>query len=215
MLTHGEIWAAIDALARENGMTASALARRAGLDPTTFNKSKRITREGKPRWPSTESVAKVLEATGASLAQLLGHIEPALRPVAMGAAPASTIPLIGSAQAGASGYFDDAGYPCGGAWDEIPFPGTGDPHAYALEVSGDSMEPLYRDGDMVIVSPAASVRRGDRVVVKTVEGEVMVKQLLRQTAKRIDLASLNPAHPDRSFATEEVAWMARILWASQ
>lgn len=215
MLTHGEIWAAIDALARENGMTASALARRAGLDPTTFNKSKRVTREGKPRWPSTESVAKVLEATGASLAQLLGHIDPTLRPVATAKPGANTIPLIGSAQAGASGYFDDAGYPCGGAWDEIPFPGTGDPHAYALEVSGDSMEPLYRDGDMVIVSPAASVRRGDRVVVKTVEGEVMVKQLLRQTAKRIDLASLNPAHPGRSFATEDVAWMARILWASQ
>ncbi|OJX70254.1 helix-turn-helix transcriptional regulator [Magnetospirillum sp. 64-120] len=215
MLTHGEIWAAIDALARENGMTASALARRAGLDPTTFNKSKRVTREGKLRWPSTESVAKVLEATGASLAQLLGHIEPALRPVATVKTGATTIPLIGSAQAGDSGYFDDAGYPCGGSWDEIPFPGTGDPHAYALEVSGDSMEPLYRDGDTVIVSPAASVRRGDRVVVKTVEGEVMVKQLLRQTAKRIDLASLNPDHPGRSFTTEEVAWIARILWASQ
>lgn len=216
MLTHGEIWAAIDALARENGMTASALARRAGLDPTTFNKSKRITREGKPRWPSTESVAKVLEATGSSLTQLLGHIEPALRPTATASqASPRTIPLIGSAQAGASGFFDDAGYPCGGAWDEIPFPGTDDPHAYALEVSGDSMEPLYRDGDTVIVSPQASIRRGDRVVLKTVEGEVMVKQLLRQTAKRIDLASLNPAHPDRSFAMEDVVWIARVLWASQ
>ena len=77
------------------------------------------------------------------------------------------------------------------------------------------MEPLYRDGDIVIVSPAASVRRGDRVVVKTMEGEVMVKQLVRQTAKRIELGSLNPAHSGRSLAPEEVAWLARILWASQ
>ena len=212
MLTHADIWAAIDALARDHGLTASALARRAGLDPTTFNKSKRITREGKPRWPSTESVAKVLDATGASLGQLLGYIDDGL-PAA--AAKGATIPLIGSAQAGDRGYFDDAGYPCGGGWDEIPFPEVGDVHAYALEVSGDSMEPLYRDGDLVIVSPAASVRRGDRVVVKTVEGEVMVKQLVRQSARRIELVSLNPAHSGRSLAAEEVAWMARILWASQ
>lgn len=211
MLTHADIWAALDAIARDHGLTASALARRAGLDPTTFNKSKRITREGKPRWPSTESVAKVLEATGASLSQLLAYIDDAVPAVGKG----GTIPLIGSAQAGDSGYFDDAGYPCGGAWDEIPFPEVGDAHAYALEVSGDSMEPLYRDGDVVIVSPSASVRRGDRVVVKTVEGEVMVKQLLRQSAKRIELASLNPAHDGRSLATEDVVWMARILWASQ
>jgi len=210
MLKHADIWAAIDALARDHGLTASALARKAGLDPTTFNKSKRITREGKARWPSTESVAKVLEATGATMEQFVGYI-------GGGAAsrPAATIPLIGFAQAGDRGFFDDAGYPAGAGWDEIPFPEVGDQHAYALEVSGDSMEPLFRDGDVVIVSPAANVRRGDRVVVRTVEGEVMVKQLVRLTAKRIDLASINPAHPGRSLGTEEVGWMARILWASQ
>lgn len=211
MLKHADIWAALDSLARDNGLTASALARRAGLDPTTFNKSKRITREGKPRWPSTESVSKVLEATGASLGDLVAYIEGGNRPPR----PTATVPLIGFAQAGDRGFFDDAGYPVGGGWDEIPFPEIGDAHAYALEVSGDSMEPLYRAGDTVIVSPGASVRRGDRVVVRTTAGEVMAKELLRQTAKRIELASINPAHPGRSLATEEVAWMARILWASQ
>lgn len=211
MLTHGDIWTAIDSLARDNGLTASALARRAGLDPTTFNKSKRITREGKPRWPSTESVAKVLEATGASLADLVSYIEG----VNIAKRPATTIPLIGFAQAGDRGFFDDAGYPAGSGWDEIPFPEVGDPHAYALEVSGDSMEPLYRAGDTIIVSPGSSVRRGDRVVVRTIAGEVMAKELVRQTAKRIELASINIAHPGRSLAAEEVAWIARILWASQ
>jgi len=211
MLKHADIWAAIDALARDRELTPSALARRAGLDPTTFNKSKRITREGKPRWPSTESVAKVLEATNATLSDLVAYIEGP----ASGGDRAARVPLIGFAQAGDRGFFDDSGFPTGGGWDEIPYPEIGDPHAYALEVSGDSMEPLYRDGDVVIVSPAASVRRGDRVVVKTTEGEVMVKQLIRQSAKRIELASLNPAHPGRSLAAEEVAWVARILWASQ
>lgn len=209
MLKHADIWAAIDTLARDHGLSASALARKAGLDPTTFNKSKRITPEGKERWPSTESVAKVLKATGASLTDFVRTIE------AGAERPTTTIPLIGSAQAGDRGYFDDAGYPTGGGWDEIPFPEIGDPHAYALEVSGDSMEPLYRDGDRVIVSPTSNVRRGDRVVVKTAEGEVMVKQLTRQTARRIELASINPMHPGRSLDMDEVAWMARILWASQ
>ena len=123
--------------------------------------------------------------------------------------------MIGLAQAGSSGYFDDAGYPVGGSWDEVSLPDIGDPHAYALEISGDSMEPVYRDGDMVIVSPAAPVRRGDRVVVRTEKGEVMAKQLVRRSARKLELRSLNPAHPDYSFDLGDVAWMHRIIWASQ
>ena len=57
MLTHDQIWNAIDRLAARAGLSPSALAKRAGLDPTTFNKSKRITPDGRERWPSTESVA--------------------------------------------------------------------------------------------------------------------------------------------------------------
>ena len=84
-----------------------------------------------------------------------------------------------------------------------------------LEISGESMEPVFRDGDLVIVSPAAPIRRGDRVVVRTAAGEVMAKQLARRSARRIELRSLNPAHPDYSFDLAEVAWMHRIVWASQ
>ena len=210
MLTHGDVWRAIDRLAREHGLSASGLARRAGLDPTTFNKSKRVTREGKNRWPSTESVAKVLAATGATMNEFVSYIGDGA-----GAGVYRNIPLIGFAQAGSAGYFDDAGYPAGGSWDEIPFPGFSDPHAYALEISGDSMAPVFRDGDTVIVSPEANIRRGDRVVVKTKAGEVLAKVLLRQTASRIELQSLNPLHEDRVLAVEEIVWLARIIWASQ
>ena len=77
------------------------------------------------------------------------------------------------------------------------------------------MMPLYRDGDILIVSPAAAVRRGDRVVGRTREGEVMAKILQRQTSRTIELASTNPDFPDRQFQMDEVEWMARILWASQ
>ena len=125
------------------------------------------------------------------------------------------IPLIGLAQAGSDGFFDDGGFPVGGGWDEVSIPDIADPNAYALEISGDSMEPVFRDGDTVIVSPAAPVRRGDRVVVRTRRGEVMAKELLRQSARRVELASLNPSHPNYAFELGELSWMHRIVWASQ
>ena len=125
------------------------------------------------------------------------------------------MPLIGFAEAGARGFFDDGGFPVGKGWDEIAFPSVNDEHAYALEISGNSMEPAYRKGDVIVVSPAAPTRRGDRVVVKTKEGEVMVKQLARKTAKTIELHSLNPDHPARNLPMSDVLWVARIVWASQ
>ena len=210
MLKHADVWRAVDRLAKEYGYSASGLARRAGLDPTTFNKSKRITREGKLRWPSTESVAKILTATGASLGEFVSYINEG-----EGGGVYRNIPLVGQAQAGKNGYFDDAGYPTGAGWDEIPFPGLGDPHAYALEINGDSMEPVYRDGDIIIVAPQANIRRGDRVVVKTKGGEVMVKQLRRRSARAIEVLSLNPTHDDRTLLVEDVEWVARVVWASQ
>ena len=216
-MKHEDIWRALDTLAAENGLSASGLARRSGLDPTTFNPSKRRMPDGRNRWPSTESVAKVLDATGASLdafATLVSGAR-ALASNASTRATARRVPLIGFAQAGSDGYFDDGGYPVGGGWDEVALPEIGDPNAYALEISGDSMEPVFRDGDMVIVSPSAPIRRGDRVVVRTDHGEVMAKQLARRSARRIELRSLNPAHPNYSFDLSEVTWMHRIVWASQ
>jgi phage repressor protein C with HTH and peptisase S24 domain len=66
-------------------------------------------------------------------------------------------------------------------------------------VQGDSMLPLYRDGDILIVEPGAQIRRGDRVVVRSREGEVMAKVLNRQTPRSVELISINPDHPNRSF----------------
>ncbi|MCW8915039.1 MAG: helix-turn-helix transcriptional regulator [Magnetovibrio sp.] len=209
MMKHSDVWKAVDKLAAAYGYSASGLARKAGLDPTTFNKSKRTTREGKLRWPSTESISKILNATGADLSEFMAYVQNGETP------SPRNVPLIGFAQAGAEGYFDDAGYPTRGGWDEISFPGTTDRHAFALEISGDSMEPVYRDGDIVIVSPEGGVRRGDRVVVKTKDGEVMAKLLKRQSAQRIELTSFNPAHEDREFPLSEVEWVARIIWAAQ
>ena len=207
-LTHSQIWTALDRLAARADLSPSGLAKKSGLDPTTFNKSKRITPDGRARWPSTESVAKALAATGVSVSTFVSLITDA-------AGSTKSVPLLGLAQAGSGGYFDDGGFPAGKGWDEIAFPSVNDEHAYALEISGNSMEPAFRKGDVIVVSPAAPTRRGDRVVVKTKEGEVMVKQLARKTAKTIELHSLNPDHPARTLAMADVLWVARIMWASQ
>ena len=53
-------------------------------------------------------------------------------------------------------------------------PSADDEHAYALEISGDAMRPAYRDGDIIVVSPGTAIRRGDRVVVKTADGKMMI-----------------------------------------
>ena len=208
ILTHSQVWTALDRLAERAGMSPSGLAKRSGLDPTTFNKSKRITADGRERWPSTESVSKALAATNSSIdtfVQLIGD----------GARSLQSVPLLGFSQAGSGGHFDESGFPTGRGWDEVALPQASDEHAYALEISGDAMKPAYRDGDIIVVSPGTAIRRGDRVVLKTSDGEVMIRELKRRTAKALELASLNPGQADRTLDADDVAWIARIVWASQ
>jgi phage repressor protein C with HTH and peptisase S24 domain len=218
MWNHDTVWGAIDALAARHGLSPSGLARRAGLDPTAFNRSKRRSADGRLRWPSTESIAKVLKATGESLDAFVALVrrQDMIQGLARGTRfeQARPVPLVGLAQAGGGGFFDDGGFPVGQGWDEVTLPGVSD-DAYALEVTGDSMLPLYRHGDILIVSPSAQVRKGDRVVVKTADGEVMAKVLTARRADRVELSSLNPDHADRVLPAAEIAWMARIVWASQ
>jgi phage repressor protein C with HTH and peptisase S24 domain len=151
MLTHGQVWGALDRLAERAGLTPSGLARRAGLDPTTFNKSKRITPDGRERWPSTESLAKALAATGSSIDTFVQLIGDHGRDV-------QSVPLLALSEA---------------------------------------------------------VRRGDRVVVETVAGEVLIGELKRRTAKALELAPRDGNGQDRTLASDDVAWIARIVWTRQ
>lgn len=211
-LSHGEIWRAIDALAERFDMTPSAMARMAGLDPTSFNRSKRGSAEtdGRARWPSTESLAKLLEATGVNFSEFAALTEqsPVRTPGARGA------PLIGLAQAGQDGFFDEAGMPVGAGWDEVAAPDLGD-GLFALEVTGNDLVPVYRDGDRLLVSPSQEPRKGDRVVARTTGGEVLVRELGRVTARTIELVALSRSGEPRLLSRDEVAWVARIVWVSQ
>ena len=209
-LSHSQLWKAIDSLARHEGLSVSALARRAGLDATSFNPSKRFGpgEPPRPRWPSTESLTRILAATGLSLGEFAALAHDAVeRPAA--------IPLLGMAQAGQDGYFDDAGLPVGDGWEQTDLPRPKD-SLLSLRIVGDSMDPLYREGDRIIVDrEATDVRKGDRVVVRTTGGETLAKEIGALTAQVVTLTSVNPAYSPRFLARNEIVWMGRILWVSQ
>jgi phage repressor protein C with HTH and peptisase S24 domain len=193
-------------------LSVSGLAKHAGLDPTTFNKSKRVSRDGKPRWPSTESIAKILTATECPLSDFMSHVAANGESQVFGA---RRIPLIDMGRATGSGLFNESGHPTGENWDEVEFPEVLDRHAYAMEVVGDAMMPILRRGDLVVVSPQAGIRRGDRVVARTTSGEVMVRELSRRTATRVELTAANPGFPTLEIDAREIAWICRIVWVGQ
>jgi phage repressor protein C with HTH and peptisase S24 domain len=214
MLSHQDIWAALDKLAGRFAMSPSAMARQAGLDPTTFNKSKRSGTDGKERWPSSESLAKVLNALGVSFedfAALTAKSQAGRLSIAMGA----NVPLLRLSQAREDGFFDNEGRPAGEGWDEIRMPGVSDDDIFALQIAGDAMLPILRDGDRAIVSPNANIRRGDRVIIKTRSGEVMAKSFDKMNTDSAELLSLNAAIPSRALPLKDIQWMARIVWISQ
>ncbi len=76
------------------------------------------------------------------------------------------------------------------------------------------MEPVFRNGNLVIVQPGAAVRKGDRVGVRIHAHEAMAKVLGRRTEQAVELVSLNSGYPVRTPPAADIHWMARIVRAS-
>ena len=192
------------------GLSPSGLAKKAGLSSTAFNESKRVTASRK-RWPSTESIAHILRATGTTLDEFVALASPA------GEVARASVPMIGTDAARKESAFGDEGRPSGTGWGEMNSPGVTDAHAFAFEIDGKNWEPVYREGDRLILSPAEKPRRGDRVALRTAKGEpVSSARLGRESARTIEILSLAPSAPAVALAANEIkAWMWRIVWASQ
>jgi phage repressor protein C with HTH and peptisase S24 domain len=207
MLSHKQIWSAIDALAARYGHSPSGLARSAGLDPTTFNKSKRLGPQGRLRWPSTESLSKILQVTGANLDDFVALVSKS------GASRGASrnVPFLTMKQVQKKSAFDGDGFPIAKLWDKFSFPDMGDDKAFALEISNDAAAPVFRNGQVLVVSPKAEVRKGDPVVVKNGVG-CLVMKLSRLSAKKIELKAFNPSMGDVTMERDQIEWMARIVW---
>ncbi|RPD37794.1 helix-turn-helix transcriptional regulator [Candidatus Liberibacter solanacearum] len=212
--SHEKIWEAIDQMAKRHNLTPSGLARKAGLDPTSFNKSKRFGVERRNRWPSTESISKILEATNETICQFFGipflegkNIEKKEK----------EIPLLDFPPSESSGFFDSGGFPAGNKWNTVGVPEIRSPHngIYAIQIQDTSMLPLYRKGDILILNAAIQVNCGDRVLIKPHEGDIEAKVLISQRGRSIDLMSLNCCYPVDTIDVSDIEWIARILWASQ
>ena len=212
MLTHQAVWQALDQIARHRGLSPSGMAKRAGLDPTTFNRSKRITREGRSRWPSTESIAKVLEATDTTLAAFVDEVD---RVSGGGGISLRTLPALPLSRAAEGDCFSGRGEPEGEAWEELDLPLLFDGGSFILEIDDASMAPVIREGDLILVATNSGARRGDRVVVRTKQGELLVRELVRRTVNRLELIAFADGIPASELDARDVAWIARIVCIAQ
>lgn len=211
MLTHEQIWRGVDRLALRNGLSPSGLAKRAGLDPTTFNKSKRVTQEGKQRWPGTESLSKILDATQTSMADFVALIdEPGSTPTRTTDLKLKSIRLSQITD----DSFDRAGFPLQGDWEDAEFPSIEDARAYMVEIDQAADDGFCRPGSLCVISPSSSVRRHDRVMVKCKDGKILFGTLKKKSGHNLTIASGGP-DGELSLPGKDVAWMTRILWISQ
>ena len=205
-MRHGDIWRGIDLLAQKHGLSASGLAKRAGLDPTAFNPSKRRHRDGRPRWLSTESLARVLDAVGEDLsafaALMTGRAAAALPLVTQEAlAAADDLARLGEASAAEAPRVnllsDAAAATC-----------------FVVEMTSDAFAPIYARGDRLVLTSGTPLKAGDRVIAKRHGEALLLGAVHLQATGEVELRGLLHDGDVTSVDARKTDWIARILWAS-
>ncbi|MFQ5692485.1 MAG: helix-turn-helix domain-containing protein [Nitrospinota bacterium] len=129
-------------------------------------------------------------------------------------APEGWIPIVGNVSGGESeNLWGDGDFPAGSGFDQLQRPpDLFDANAFALEVRGDSMAPVFRNGALVVVSPNREVNSGDFAVVRTREGKSYFK-IVWIEADQVRLTSISPAEPPMVFRKRDVKWIYPVVWA--
>jgi phage repressor protein C with HTH and peptisase S24 domain len=204
MFTHAEIWRLVDRLAKRRHMSVSALADLADLDVTAFNKSKRTAPNGKPRWPSTHSLSKVLEATGTDASEIPILLEKgAAMPQRLLSLPLSSL---------TAEQFDDSGNPTGRDWKPLPFTEKGDPASLAFRVTDNALAPVYRSGEVLIASRIQRSAPGQRLVLFMRDGTVLVREMTARPPRGLTLKPVNSDGPEQTVVRRDIRWLYRIRW---
>lgn len=131
----------------------------------------------------------------AQINQLLAESLANTEQVAPSHAPGRLVPVINKVAAGYPTDFDDLDYPVGIADDYVRCPDLHDPNAFAVRVVGDSMEPKYKEGDIVVFSPAAEVTNGDDCFIRfAMPHETTFKRVFFETEDQVRLQPRNERH---------------------
>lgn len=149
------------------------------------------------------------------LAELVDRHRGNIDPLATG----NAVPVINKVQAGYPQNFTDLSYPRGVADEYVGCPGVGDPDAFAARVHGDSMTPKYREGDIVIFSPAAQPRPGDDCFIRFDDGQTTFKQVYFETdpggREVLRLQPRNPRYRAQIIPREQISGVYRAVYRYQ
>ena len=207
-MKYDTVWSAVDNLAKSLGMSPSGLAKKSGLDSTTFNRSKRKRPDGKNRWPSLDSLNKVFEFCNITFEEFYKYGETDNPPENL-----NTIPYIKLSGVSKREYCQD-GEICTANWETICFP-DGTKNLYAMEIDNTDYAPLYKFGTTLILAKHSEIRRNDRVAVFKKDGAFLLAEFIRRTPRTLELQNLNA--PEESFSEniDDILFLSRIVWASQ
>lgn len=124
------------------------------------------------------------------------------------------VPVINRVAAGYPRDFTDLGFPRHVADEYVSVPGVTDPDAFAARVVGDSMQPDYREGDIVVFSPAAKVVDGcDCFVRLEPDHETTFKRVfIEKSEGMVRLQPLNSNYPPRVVERQGIAGMYKAVW---
>lgn len=126
--------------------------------------------------------------------------------------PGRLIPVINRVAAGYPVDFDDLQYPAGFADDYVRCPDVDDPSAFAVRVYGDSMEPKFVQGDIVIFSPVLDVRNGDDCFIRlATPHETMFKRVFFESQDKIRLQPRNEKYPPMIIDGTRINGMYRAV----
>ena len=124
------------------------------------------------------------------------------------------LPVVGRG-GGGRGEFSEDGFPVGEGWKKISRPhDLKDPHAFGVEVRGHSMAPKYEEREFVVCSPIKEWKSGDYCVVKTVEGEYLIKRVKKEDSQLV-LTSVAPGHDAIILPLKKVAGVYKIVWKKE
>ena len=202
---------ALEDIMGKYGNNKAAVARKLGTNASSIQ----YYLEGN-RAPGLVMLAQIAHEVGKTVEDLMGVHHPTssagtcdfppLPP------PSGLIPVVSMASANGDGPCWEDAYPVGHGMEMIWRPhDVYDPRAFGVKVDGDSMAPVFRSGDIVVVCPQKQVFSGDEVVARLRDGRVVVK-VIRYSDGYVVLQSYNPDHEPIFAEKDQLEFAYKIIW---